>query len=73
PLYTFPGPRLAERSNAPYSYTSLMGQQPFVMLNMHEKYGLVVRSAPKELSFNMATAWKDIDGFRAGHKTFIKG
>jgi cytochrome P450 len=42
------------------------------MLKLHEKYGPVVRSAPNELSFNTATAWKEIYGHRRGHRTFIK-
>ncbi|KAK4983977.1 Ascochitine biosynthesis cluster transcriptional regulator [Elasticomyces elasticus] len=32
----------------------------------------VVRTAPSELSFATAQSWKDIYGFRPGHKTFIK-
>lgn len=32
----------------------------------------MVRTAPNELSFNTAQSWKDIYGFRPGHKTFIK-
>lgn len=32
----------------------------------------MVRTAPNELSFNSAQSWKDIYGFRQGHKTFIK-
>jgi cytochrome P450 len=31
-----------------------------------------VRTAPNELSFNSPQSWKDIYGFRQGHKTFIK-
>jgi cytochrome P450 len=72
PLYKFPGPSAAAWSNAPYSYWFLRGRQPFVMLSLHEKYGSVVRTAPNELSFDSATAWKDIYGFRPSHKTFIK-
>ncbi|KAK7749836.1 hypothetical protein SLS53_000417 [Cytospora paraplurivora] len=34
--------------------------------------GPVVRTAPDELSFNSAQSWKDIYGFRPGHKTFVK-
>jgi len=32
----------------------------------------VVRTAPNELSFNTQGSWKDIYGFRQGHKPFIK-
>ncbi|KAH7405674.1 cytochrome P450 [Phaeosphaeria sp. MPI-PUGE-AT-0046c] len=73
PLRRFPGPKLAACTNAPYSYWLLRGRQPFVMLKLHEKYGPVVRIAPNELSFNTAASWKDIYGYRPGHKPFCKG
>ncbi|KIA75976.1 cytochrome P450 [Aspergillus ustus] len=72
PLAKFPGPRLAAVSNAPYSIWFLGGRQPYKLLDLHKKYGPVVRIAPNELSFNSTQAWKDIHGFRPGHKTFIK-
>ncbi|KAL2833623.1 benzoate 4-monooxygenase cytochrome P450 [Aspergillus pseudoustus] len=72
PLARFPGPKLAAVSNVPYSIWFLGGRQPYKLLNLHKKYGPVVRIAPNELSFNSAQAWKDIHGFRPGHKTFIK-
>lgn len=31
-----------------------------------------MRVAPNELSFNSSQSWKDIYGFRPGHKTFVK-
>ncbi|KAK7178809.1 cytochrome P450 [Paraphaeosphaeria sporulosa] len=34
--------------------------------------GPVVRTAPNELSFNTAQAWRDIYDFRPGHLTFVK-
>lgn len=48
------------------------GRQPYDILRLHEKYGPVVRTAPNELSFSSAQSWRDIYGFRQGHKTFIK-
>jgi hypothetical protein len=42
------------------------------MLKLHEKYGPVVRIAPNELSFNTAASWKDIYGYRIGHKPLCK-
>ncbi|KAK3044115.1 hypothetical protein LTS18_002142, partial [Coniosporium uncinatum] len=42
------------------------------MLELHDKYGPVVRTAPNELSFNSVSSWQDIYGFRVGHKPFIK-
>jgi hypothetical protein len=72
PLRHFPGPRLAAWSNIPYCYWLIGGRQPFILLELHEKYGPVVRVAPNELSFNTATSWKDIYGYRPGHMAFVK-
>lgn len=55
-----------------HSFTFMNGRQPYKLLELHEKYGPVVRVAPEELSFSSAQSWKDIYGFRQGHRTFIK-
>ncbi|KAI0839483.1 putative cytochrome P450 [Hypoxylon sp. FL0890] len=72
PLSRFPGPKLAACSNVPYSIGFLGGRQPYKMLDLHRRYGPVVRVAPNELSFNTAQSFRDIYGFRPGHKTFVK-
>lgn len=38
----------------------------FKLLELHERYGPVVRVAPNELNFTAAEAWKDIYGHRTG-------
>jgi hypothetical protein len=73
PLRKFPGPLLARASNISFSYWFHGGRQPYKILDLHLKYGPVVRIAPNDLAFNSAQSWKDIHGFRQGHKTFIKG
>lgn len=46
---------------------------PFKLIQLHQKYGPVVRIAPNELSFNTAASYQDIYGYRQGqHQTFIK-
>lgn len=72
PLHRFPGPFVASFSNVLHSYWFLGGRQPFNLLDLHNKYGPVVRTAPNDLSFNSAASWRDIYGFRQGHKPFIK-
>ena len=73
PLYRFPGPPLAAWSNLPYSCWLFTQRQPFKLIELHKKYGPVVRIAPDELSFNTAASYQDIYGFRQGqHQTFIK-
>ncbi|KAL8724114.1 MAG: hypothetical protein Q9166_008126 [cf. Caloplaca sp. 2 TL-2023] len=71
-LSKFPGPPTASFSNLSYCRRFLGGRQPYDMLQEHNKYGPVVRTAPNELSFNTFEAWRDIYGFRNGHDTFIK-
>lgn len=72
PLYRFPGPYLASWSNILHSYWFLGGRQPYKLLELHERYGPVVRTAPNELSFSSAASWRDIYGFRQGHRPFVK-
>ncbi|KAI9879763.1 MAG: hypothetical protein M1830_007205 [Pleopsidium flavum] len=73
PLAKFPGPTAAAWSNIPYCYWFLGGRQPYKILELHEKYGPMVRTAPNELSFNTQGSWKDIYGLRQSHKPFTKG
>ncbi|KAJ0121357.1 Cytochrome PaP450-1 [Diaporthe amygdali] len=62
PLRKFPGPLLARLSRLYYSYYRSTGRLEWKTLELHKKYGSVVRIAPNELSFNAGTAWDDIYG-----------
>lgn len=42
------------------------------ILELHKRYGPVVRISPTELAFNSAQAFKDIYGVRPGHQSFSK-
>lgn len=64
PLRAFPGPWLMRACRLPYSYALLSGRLPFRVLELHQRYGVVVRIAPDELVFSDARAWKDIMGHR---------
>ncbi|KAA8909875.1 benzoate 4-monooxygenase cytochrome P450 [Sphaerosporella brunnea] len=72
PLAKFPGPVSASFSNFTYCRRFLGGRQPYKVLELHEKYGPVVRTAPNELSFSSSQSWRDIYGQRKGHQPFIK-
>ncbi|KAL5041782.1 hypothetical protein BDW71DRAFT_217423 [Aspergillus fruticulosus] len=72
PLNQFPGPWSASFSNVLYSWHFMGGRQPFRQLELHEKYGSVVRVAPNELSFNTSRSWRDIYGVRKDVDPFIK-
>ncbi|KAI3553090.1 cytochrome P450 [Colletotrichum abscissum] len=65
PLRKFPGPIWMRTSRIPFCYKLLTGTLPFDMLDLHRRYGPVVRIAPDELAFHDSRAWKDI----MGHKT----
>ncbi|KAI1865447.1 uncharacterized protein JN550_008204 [Neoarthrinium moseri] len=64
PLSQFPGPFLMRISRLPYIYRFTRGALPYYMLEIHEKYGEVVRVAPNELAFANPAAWNDIQGHR---------
>jgi hypothetical protein len=50
------------------------GYETQTMLKLHEKYGPIVRTAPRQVSFTDAPAWKVIYGHKTGSKTktFVK-
>ncbi|UPK92731.1 hypothetical protein LCI18_003666 [Fusarium solani-melongenae] len=60
PLANYPGPKLAACTELWFVRSWTGGYHPFVMRQVHEKYGDVVRVAPNELSFRSLTAHKDI-------------
>ncbi|KAH8904718.1 cytochrome P450 [Coniochaeta sp. PMI_546] len=73
PLRHFPGPLLMRATRATYCYKLIMGTLPFDVLDIHKKYGEVVRIAPNELAFANPTAFKDIMGHRgAGEEELPK-
>ncbi|PSS02461.1 cytochrome P450 [Coniella lustricola] len=65
PLRSFPGPLSMRASRVPYCIHIISGRLPFTILELHKRYGSVVRIAPNELVFADARAWKDIMGHRA--------
>ncbi|QKX57275.1 uncharacterized protein TRUGW13939_04386 [Talaromyces rugulosus] len=66
PLSRFPGPLSHAASRVPYFWRSIRGTLPFDMLEMHKKYGDIVRVAPDELAFSHPDAWNEIMGHRQG-------
>ncbi|KAK0125567.1 hypothetical protein ONS96_009403 [Cadophora gregata f. sp. sojae] len=61
-LSKFPGPTLWAISQLPQAYYLFKGCLPYKILELHNRYGPVVRLAPNELSFITADAWNDIYG-----------
>ncbi|KAH6608284.1 hypothetical protein Trco_004597, partial [Trichoderma cornu-damae] len=64
PLSRFPGPKLSAISRIPYSRALLSGKGHVEILNLHLKYGPVVRVAPNFLSFSHPDAGTELRGHR---------
>jgi hypothetical protein len=60
PLRNFPGPIHMRASVFPYLCKEMTGTLSGDILDLHRRYGEVVRVAPHELSFANAAAWDDI-------------
>ncbi|KAI1866811.1 uncharacterized protein JN550_007358 [Neoarthrinium moseri] len=72
PLAKFPGPKLAALSDAWWAWMFTSGRGAQIMLDVHRKYGDVVRIAPNELSFSSVQSYFDIYG-HAGSKSRAEG
>lgn len=64
PLARFPGPLLWRATDLGFAYRFATRTLSRDMLEIHKKYGPVVRIAPNELAFNSPEAWKDIYGHK---------
>lgn len=64
PLRHFPGPLSHGASILPWGRHLVGGNLPFHILELHQKYGPVVRVRPDELAFADAQAWQDIYGHK---------
>ena len=65
PLSRYPGPKLWAFSLIPRIMTMVNGDDAEVLAKLHQQYGGVVRTGPRELSYaSGATAWKDVYGFK---------
>lgn len=60
-----PGNKLSALSELYTSYLLITGEYCRKTLDLHEKYGSVVRTGPRELSYNTLTAFNEIYGGRS--------
>ncbi|CAG8266142.1 unnamed protein product [Penicillium salamii] len=72
PLSRFPGPVKHKITRLAYAWKAARGTLPFDMLEMHKRYGDIVRIAPDELAFSHPDAWQEIMGHRKGQPEFTK-
>ncbi|KAF2475254.1 cytochrome P450 [Lindgomyces ingoldianus] len=70
PLRSYPGPPLWKAFRLPYVISIHRGDMHRRLKEFHDKYGLIVRIAPNELSYADGRAWKDIYANRPGHLPF---
>ncbi|QDS68969.1 hypothetical protein FKW77_008901 [Venturia effusa] len=72
PLAKFPGPRLSAATDIIAAFQDVLGKRSKYNVELHARYGGVVRTRPNELSFIGEDAWKDICMHRQGHKQMAK-
>ncbi|RPB04471.1 putative cytochrome P450 [Choiromyces venosus 120613-1] len=72
PLAKVPGPRICAINSFYTSYHWVSGRYPYVIRQLHEKYGTAVRLAPNQVSFCSEGSWKEIYGHVGGRKQFLK-
>lgn len=64
PLSKYPGPKLWAISQIPFSIAWTTGQSHKKILDLHLKYGEIIRVSPNQLSFGYPEAWDDVMGHR---------
>ena len=72
PLRNYPGPKSWATSRIPYLWSLLHGNMARDGLELHRRYGDIVRIAPDELSYTSSQAWKDIYAHHQGRDEFFK-
>ncbi|GLA01342.1 hypothetical protein AnigIFM60653_011594 [Aspergillus niger] len=65
PLRQYPGPRLWAATRLPWCWYQAHGRLNQKLLELHLRYGRIVRVAPNELSYNSEEAWRAIYGLRS--------
>lgn len=65
PLARHPGPVLAKITDLHQLWHSYRGDRHLELWRLHQRYGPVVRFGPDSLSFNSATALKEVYGFKS--------
>ena len=60
PLSSYPGPKLYAATNLSHIYLVIQGTWVHRVLELHERYGPVVRVGPDEVSYVGSQAWSEI-------------
>ncbi|OHW90976.1 trichothecene c-15 hydroxylase [Colletotrichum incanum] len=62
PLRRYPGPKLWAATPMPAALSILRGTPHLKVLELHKRYGDIVRIGPNELALSHAEAWKEVCG-----------
>ncbi|KAM7190912.1 Cytochrome P450 [Rhypophila sp. PSN 637] len=73
PLASFPGPIHYRASPLPHLVQEWSGNTVHKWVELHQKYGDVVRISPNQLSYISVNAWRDIYGARGSSTNSLKG
>ncbi|KAF5518689.1 Cytochrome P450 monooxygenase hmp1 [Colletotrichum aenigma] len=69
PLRKYPGPKLWAASVLQWGFSFMAGNMHNSLMDIHTKYGPIVRVGPNELSYAIPEAWDDVYGrYRAGKR-----
>ncbi|GAP90439.1 putative cytochrome p450 [Rosellinia necatrix] len=66
PLSSLPGPILWRATRIPWFIQSQKGALPYRVLDLHKRYGKVIRIAPDEVSVMDPAAWKEFYAHKPG-------
>ncbi|OBR06538.1 Cytochrome P450 monooxygenase [Colletotrichum higginsianum IMI 349063] len=62
PLRRYPGPKLWAATPLPAAFNVLRGTPHLKILELHKRYGDIVRVGPNELALSHAEVWKEVCG-----------
>ncbi|KAK5459698.1 hypothetical protein LTS15_003827 [Exophiala xenobiotica] len=71
-LRDYPGPVLNAATRLTWSFQVISGRSQFLLSQLHEKYGDIVRIGPNELSYTTSKVWKDVYQSHSGRAQFQK-
>lgn len=67
PISKVPGPLVRKFTIIPHVYSLIAGKEPVTILELHQKYGPIVRFGPKHVMYaGSSEAFKDVHGARKG-------
>lgn len=72
PLSGYPGPPAWSFTEIPNISARIRGKSYILFVDMHKKYGPVVRTGPNELSYIDSSIWNDVYAHRAGRTELPK-